>query len=34
MLQAKRAAALKDENRILKENLGTQSRELKLCKKR
>ena len=33
-LQAKRLAALKDENRQLKESLGTHRRELKLCKTR
>ncbi len=33
-LQAKRASSIKDENRLLKEKLGAQSRELKLCKKR
>jgi hypothetical protein len=34
MLQAKRLAALKDENRQLKENLGAHRRELKICKAR
>jgi hypothetical protein len=34
MLQAKRLAALKDENRQLKENLGAHRRELKICKTR